>query len=111
MKTKIFLMGSVMILMTIVTGCSKDNPLNPAGNCFGGNWAQQYTSELESWSTALTAYSENPTEANCTEYQSATKAYLNALEGIYDCVPMTSRAEFDQAIKEAKADLDREACD
>lgn len=51
-------------MVTLVTGCSKDNPLNPAGNCFGGNWAEQYTDELQAWSNAATVYGEDPTPAN-----------------------------------------------
>lgn len=111
MKTKTLLMGFVAVLMIVVTGCSKDNLLNPTGNCFGGNWAQEYNKELESWSVALKTYNENPTDANCTQFKNATKTYLDALNDFYDCVPTSRRAEFDQAIKEAKADLDKDSCD
>ena len=97
-------------MTTSVTGCSKDNPLNPAGNCFGGQWAEQYASELQTWSNAAVAYNENPNVANCANYKSAAKFYLDALDDIYDCVPTVSKAEIDQAIKDAKADIDSEAC-
>ena len=50
--------GAAIIL---TYGCDKDNPLNPVGNCFGGNWAQGYADELHAWSDATSAYSENPT--------------------------------------------------
>ena len=100
--------GAAIIL---TYGCDKDNPLNPVGNCFGGNWAQGYADELQEWSDATSAYSENPTAENCADYKSAAKAYLDALDDIYDCIPTASRAEIDQEIKEAKAEIDRESCD
>lgn len=110
-KTHLFLIGCGAVLITFVTGCSKNNPLNPAGNCFGGQWALQYADELQAWSNAATAYSENPTDENCANYKSSAKTYLDALDDIYDCVPTASRAEIDKAIKEAKDDIDNEACD
>lgn len=108
--TKLFLIGcGAAILMNY--GCSKDNPLNPTGNCFGGNWAEQYSNELQEWSNAATAYSENPTTANCDKYKSAAKSYLDALKEVAKCVPTASKAEINQAINEAKADVDKEGCD
>ncbi|WP_194525183.1 hypothetical protein [Zobellia roscoffensis] len=90
--------------------CSKDNPLNPAGNCFGGNWAEGYTDELQSWSNAVQAYSENPTAENCADYKSAAKAYFDAVADVYDCIPTSSRGDIDKELKEAKADIDKEEC-
>ncbi len=90
-------------------GCSKDEPA--PGNCYDGNWAQQYTAELIAWSNAATTYSQEPTLANCTAYKSAGIAYLDALGDIYDCVPSESRADIDKDIEEAKAELNDESCD
>ena len=109
MKTEILLIGCSSILLLSV-GCSKDNPLNPAGACFGGLWAEQYASELQAWSEATAAYSENPTAENCASYKSAAKGYLDAVESVYDCIPAASQGEIDEAVAEAKADIDAEAC-
>ena len=109
MKEKLFLMScGVALLMTY--GCSKDNPLNPSGNCFGGQWAETYADELETWGNAAKAFSQDPTPANCTKYKSSAKAYLDALNEIYDCVPSTSRSGIDAQIKEAKAEIDQADC-
>ncbi|MRI00940.1 hypothetical protein GH721_10415 [Kriegella sp. EG-1] len=103
---------TVWFLAIMITySCSKDNPLNPVGNCFGGNWAQGYANELQEWSNAATAYSENPTAENCANYKTAAKAYYDAINKIYECVPTASKAEIDQAIKEAKAEIDSENCE
>jgi hypothetical protein len=98
MKTRLFLIGCGAAMITMTSGCTKDNPLNPAGNCFDGNWAAQFSDE-------------NPTQGNCDDYKNAAKGYLDALNEVYNCVPNASRAEIDQAINEAKADIDGEDCD
>lgn len=109
-QTKLFVIScGAALLMTY--GCSKDNPLNPAGNCFGGNWAEQYSGELQVWSDAATTYSQDPTPANCSKYKTAAKNYWDALKEVADCVPTANRAEINQAINEAKADVDKEGCD
>lgn len=97
-------------LIALTSGCSKDNPLNPAGNCFGGNWATQYADELQAYSNAISEYNENPTQENCDDAKNAAKGYLDALESVYSCVPTVSRAEIDQAIDEAKAEVDSGDC-
>lgn len=101
--------GVAMIVMS--TGCSKDNPVNQAGNCYDGNWAEQFSDELQAYSSAISSYSENPTTGNCSDYKNAAKAYLDALNEVYDCVPTASISGIDQAIEEAKASIDSEDCD
>jgi hypothetical protein len=110
-KTNLLMVGCITTMTMMTMGCSKDNPLNPAGACFGGNWAEQYADELQAWSNAASVYTENPTLGNCNEYKNAAKAYLDALNEIYDCVPTANRAEIDKAVNEAKADIDNEGCD
>lgn len=111
MKKNFLIIGCVTTMITMTSGCSKVNPLNPAGNCFDGSWAEQYSAEVQAWSNAASAYSENPTPSNCADYKNAGKAYLDAIDNLYDCIPTASRAEIDKAIKEAKADIDEEGCD
>ncbi|WP_276168483.1 hypothetical protein [Zobellia alginiliquefaciens] len=108
-KQILLVVCGVAIILTY--SCSKDNPLNPTGNCFGGNWVDGYADELQAWSDATTAYSENPTAENCADYKSAAKAYYDAVNDIYDCIPNASRAEIDQAVEEAKAEIDSESCE
>jgi hypothetical protein len=111
MKTRLFLIGCGAAMITMTSGCTKDNPLNPEGNCFDGKWAAQFSDELQAYSNAISDYNENPTQGNCDDYKNAAKGYLDALNEVYNCVPTASRAEIDQAINEAKADIDGEDCD
>lgn len=106
----IFITSAVTILLTY--GCSKDNPLNPLGGCFGGAvWSENILNETAALAEAGQAYQDNPSKSNCDKYKTATKSYLDALKGVAECVPGTSKAEYNKAIEEAKADLDKEGCD
>lgn len=108
--TKLFLTGCGAAMITLTSGCSKDNSLDPAGNCFDGNWAAQYSDELQAYSNAISDYNENPTQGNCNDYKNAAKGYLDALNEVYNCVPTASRTEINRAINEAKAEVDSEGC-
>ncbi|QCX01589.1 hypothetical protein FGM00_16275 [Aggregatimonas sangjinii] len=109
-KSKLLLM-SFSAAILLMYGCGKDSVLNPLGDCFGGNWAEQYADELVAWSNAATSYSEDPTPTKCSEYKAAAKNYLDALKEVAGCVPTASKAEINDAINEAKAEVDREGCD
>ena len=71
MSANLLKTGCISAMIMLTYGCSKDNPLNPAGNCFGGNWAENYTDEFLAWSNAASTYSEGPTTVNCAEYKNA----------------------------------------
>lgn len=109
-KTKILSIACFAAFASF-TACSKDSPLNPNGNCGNGNWAVQVQKEITNWSNASAAYSNDPTLANCNKYKSAGKKYLDALDGIKNCVPGTNANEFKEAIQEAKDELDESSCD
>lgn len=111
MKTETFFLiacSMAMILLTI--GCSKNNPLNPLG-CGNGTWALQVSDEALAWSQAASNYNNDPTPENCTNSKNAAKSYLDALEGVRGCVAGVSQAEFNEALDEAKRDVDKSDCD
>lgn len=113
MKTKkrnLLIPGLVALAMMMHTSCSKSNPLNPLG-CGNGAWAIQVSDEANNWANAASKYSSDPSPANCTSYKNAAKNYLDALEGVRGCVAGVSQAEFNEAIAEAKKDVDEADCD
>lgn len=108
-KTK--LLAIVCLVATTVTtiSCSKNNPLNPLG-CGSGTWAIQVSDEAAAWASAASDFSSDPTTANCQTYKNAANDYLNALDGVRACVAGVSQAEFNEAIAEAKQDVDEADC-
>lgn len=110
-KTKLLLIGCLAVAITTITACSKNNPLNPLGNCGNGGWTVKVSKELNDFSTAASSYSTDPTPANCEAYKNAAKNYLDALEGVRGCVIGANQVEFNKAIAEAKEDVDQDDCD
>ena len=106
------LLLTIALFTTILVfnACSKDDILNPTGNCGNSSWAEQVEKEITAWSNAATAYSQDPTTTNCNNYKSAGKNYLDALEGIKNCVPSASSNDFKKAIEDAKNELDAMNC-
>lgn len=109
-KTKLFMISTAMVALLMTMACSKDNPLNPLG-CGNGTWAIQVSDEATAWAQAASNYSSDPTTANCNNYKNAAKDYLNALEGVRGCVAGVSQAEFNEAIAEAKKEVDEADCE
>ncbi|SHI55127.1 hypothetical protein [Pseudozobellia thermophila] len=111
-KTPILSLACVVATAVLMLACNKGddgNPLGSEGACYGDNWAEFYMDELQAFSDATVAYSADPTAENCSRYTAAGNDYLDALETVYQCVPTASRAQIEQAIKEAKEGLE-ETC-
>lgn len=110
MKTKLLVKINVIITLFLIISCGKDSPLD--NNCANAlQWANEVSNELSAYSSALQAYSSDPTASNCTSVKNAAKNYLDALRDVLDCVPTASQAQINEAINEAKAEVDDEACD
>lgn len=111
-KTRLFLMGCIAAAMVTSIGCSKDNPLNPLGGCSDdANWVNRISVESTDYSNALSTYSNDPTDANCSQLKTAGKNYLDALAEVAKCVPTVNQADYKKAVDEAKADIDENGCD
>jgi hypothetical protein len=80
-----FLVCSSISLIGII-GCSKsDDTIDTNANCI--NWSDQFLTQANAYSEASTAYTNDPTLANCQNYKAAGLNYIAALEGVIDCVP------------------------
>ncbi|VAW13111.1 hypothetical protein MNBD_BACTEROID03-548 [hydrothermal vent metagenome] len=109
-NTKFFVVSCCVALTVLFSGCSKDSPLNVLGGCGTGNWVQQAESDLTNWNAAVTDYANDPTPANCAKYKSAGKNYIDVLSSFASCVPGADKNEFNEAVKEAKKELDESEC-
>ena len=105
---KITLLTVLFILIGI--GSCKKKESNP-GYC-STNWATALNDEINSFTAAAIAYSTNPTAENCSAYKAALSDYIDALEPWGNCPAYasgTNKAQFDDAIANARADL-QNAC-
>ena len=109
MKTSKILMSCAIIILTGFSSCSIEDDVI-SGDCFGGTWIQELSVELQTWTATAQAYSDEPTKENCNRYKSAIANYLDALERIKKCVPVISKGDFDESLKEAKLELNEIEC-
>src|SRR5699024_7920220 len=83
-KTMNYTIQLIFLLLSLgfFTSCSKSSPSKCGENFF------LYTAvsdEVQAFSQAALAYSENPTESNCEKYRTAVHNYITALESWEDC--------------------------
>jgi hypothetical protein len=109
MKKSIYFLSIVFISALMFYSCS-GNSL--ADRC-GPNWspAVELEQEINAYTAALTAYTQNPTTANCEAFKDAYLDYLDALRDWEDCyIYAYSEAEFNQAIDDAEDAINELEC-
>lgn len=109
-KTGSLRIAVVIALFFSIMSCSKNDPLGLGNNCETA-WTDAVSSELNAYNTALTTYSNDPTNSNCANVKTTAKNYFDALGNALECVPTVSRGQINAAIDEAKAEVDRDSCD
>jgi len=107
-KVKLTLISSCIAFVAL-TSCGGDDD-SGAANCGNGLWTLSVRSELNNWFSAAQAYAGDQTTINCQNNKSAGQAYIKALEGIKACVPNLSLADFEQALEEAKIEINAISC-
>lgn len=109
MKKSLFYLSFLLIGSLAFLSCS-GNSL--ADRC-GPNWspAVELEDEINDFTQALTAYSQDPTTANCEAYKEAYLDYLDALRDWEDCyIYAYSEAEFNQVIDDAEEAVNELDC-
>lgn len=105
MKTFLTFVAFVVVtgLATGLSSCGKDGP----ASC-GATWGIDLEPQINSLSTAIGNYTNDPTEANCNVMRNAYLAYLNALKPYADCVALSpaERSQLTASINDAEDDLE-----
>ena len=107
MKTNLFTILLAIFLLplgiTTMSSCGKTDDVLCAAT-----WGQDLQDELNAVATTGTAYSQDPSAANCAAYRSALQAYVNALKPYGDCGALTGaqRTAWQQAVDQYEDDLD-----
>ena len=84
--------------------CKKDDGLLPCS----ATWALDIQQEASAISAASAIYSADQSAANCTALKAAYQDYIDAMKPYGDCATLTGqeRADWQQTLNEAEADLD-----
>jgi hypothetical protein len=105
LNTKTLLFALLVCCISVIS-CGKKNSVT----C-GTNFFADVGNEITGLSNALSVWSTDPSTANCEKYKDALRTYFNALEGLRSCYGVgTNKKEFDDAVNEAKDDLDNWVC-
>ncbi|MCM4151079.1 hypothetical protein DHD05_05695 [Arenibacter sp. N53] len=107
-QVRILLIAGSLVVLTGFVSCSKDDGLGPVG-C--NNWSEKYLSHAQAYSDASAAYSNDPSVTNCNKLKTEGLNYVKSLEGILSCVPTVNKSEFNNDIKDLKAEINDTACD
>ena len=96
-----------------IGACNNDDD-GPGGvNCGTLSWATEVESELNVLFEAALSYGTDPTTANCQRYKDAFSDYIDALEGLDNCVAGLSaadRKDYNDALDDAEEELNNLQC-
>lgn len=104
----ILLLTSLLAPLFFLISCSNSDGVSSSANC--DNWSEQYLAEANAYSDAATVYTNNPTPANCENYKTAGLNFIDALEGVVDCVPTTNIQDFQNSLNDYRAEVNSLNC-
>ena len=104
----VFFFICFLIPLTALVSCSKSDDKDDITNCT--NWSDQWLAQANAYSAAATAYSNDPTVANCGKYKTAGLKYIDALESVIDCVPTGNAKEYSASLNEYRAEVNSTDC-
>jgi|SRR5690606_40887170 len=112
MKPSKFSIPIAFAALLVFSSCSKDDDAGPLG--LGGGcaytWSVRIADEITALGEAASAYSQDPSKANCEAYKKAYNDYLDEAEDIKPCVPAGEKDEFQKSIDEARQELNNLQC-
>ena len=98
----------IVIFCISFISCGSDSPGSAACS---NNFSEEFQDELTAVTNAATAYSQDPTSANCQAFKDAYLDYIDALEDWEDCAAINnSTAEFNESLKEARDSVNDLEC-
>ncbi|WP_339839135.1 hypothetical protein [uncultured Maribacter sp.] len=106
-KIRIVLIANIIVISTGLLSCNNDDGIN-SNSC--ENWSENFLSQSKAYSNASAIYSNDPSVTNCNNLKTEGLNYVNALEGVINCVPTVNLSEYNQDIKELKAEINSTNC-
>ncbi len=76
----------VPLAIVLTVGCSKNKDTDPSPQTCGNN--------VTKFSETLTAYTSNPTKANCQAYKNAVRDYVKSCPTLYTAADKKDLEEF-----------------
>ncbi|MEO0734455.1 MAG: hypothetical protein AAFZ52_16580 [Bacteroidota bacterium] len=105
----LFSLLAFAFVICLASGCGNgDGDMTTPDRCDGVLFQEDVNPKLTAWQDAASAWSANPTPANCEEYKSTGDAWLVAVRQYDDCAVLWNT--WREAVDEARADLAAVEC-
>ncbi|MEL6122981.1 MAG: hypothetical protein AAFR14_04610 [Bacteroidota bacterium] len=96
---------ALLLLCVLAFSCGDDI------DCDADSLAAEFNAEVQRLNNQIIAFNANPTTEACEQLLDATRTYIDNVEPIRDCAETAAdRAEFDDAIAEARDLLNTTEC-
>jgi len=105
-KTRLFFTG-ILTIASMAFSCDTEEAVAIGCDVV---WTNEVASELSILNEAAVALQNEPSFANCESFRVASIDYVEAMEAVRNCVLGAQREAFDQALDQAKADLNLNDC-
>jgi len=109
---KFFLLFALPFILFTVTACGGDDDDggNQPGVCTTALYGERVSAALDEFTAAVTAYSNDPTTANCEAYRDAAQDYLDALREFETCTFLVDDADYQESVREAQQEVNDIDC-
>ena len=96
----------LLLLLTLGLGACGNDDDGPSGPACNNTWTVEVQDELNDVTNAATAYSNDPSAANCNALKNAYNNYIDAIEDFEDCARLAGDlANWQAAIDNARAEV------
>ena len=111
MKNLFFLLLLFASILT-TTGCGNndDDGDGGLGLCTVGLYSERVPASLEAFTTAVTAFTNDPSPANCEAYRAAAQDYLDVLREFETCTFLVDDADYQESLREAQQEVNDIEC-
>ncbi|MTB49766.1 hypothetical protein [Lewinella sp. W8] len=105
-----FLYPVLLFAAIFVAACGDDDdPVTP-NNCTSAAFSTALSDAVMALSDAAVAYGNDPTQANCDAWRQEANDYLDAVEGFETCAAVTSTQEYQDALAQARQEVNNFSC-
>lgn len=109
---KLFLLFALPFALFTITACGGDDDDidNQTGFCTTALYGERVSAALDQFSTAVNAYANDPSTANCEAYRDAAQDYLDVLREFETCTFLVDDADYQESLREAQQEVNDIDC-
>lgn len=108
----LLLLFLIAIALFTATGCGNNDGdgNNGPAVCTTVLYSERVPAALETFTNAVTAYTNDPSTSNCEAYRNAAQGYLDVLREFETCTFLANDAEYQESVREAQQEVNDIDC-